>query len=105
MMNAIALFVILVLQGNPTCHAQPSQQENIEGQAFQIDTYECYWREQQNTPSHQFVVLRPVCPTYVQAPVLLSERNLHKGWAMNQFGEFYPATDNIDMMEVYRPRC
>jgi len=24
---------------------------------------------------------------------------------MNRFGEFYPATTNIEMMDVYRPPC
>jgi hypothetical protein len=24
---------------------------------------------------------------------------------MNRFGEFYPATTNIDMMDIYRPPC
>jgi len=24
---------------------------------------------------------------------------------LNEFGEFYPATANIDLMPVYRPHC
>ncbi|MER3423002.1 MAG: hypothetical protein C4293_06960 [Nitrospiraceae bacterium] len=104
-MNAIALFVMLVLQGNPTCHAQPPQQVSVEGQTFQVSEYDCYWRESAQQPSRQFEVWSPVCPRYVGAPILVSERNLRKGWAMNEFGEFYPATSNVYMMHVYRPRC
>jgi hypothetical protein len=104
MMNAIALFLALVLQGNPTCPAEPSEQIMVEGELFQIQVFDCYWRGAEK-PSHKFVVWSPICPTYVGPPVLISERNLRKGWALNEFGEFYPATSNIDMMHVYKPRC
>ncbi|WP_447979422.1 hypothetical protein [Candidatus Nitrospira bockiana] len=104
-MNAIALFLALVLQGNPTCALQPTTETfQADGSVFQIDYYDCYWRGS-GEASHQFVVWSLVCPGYVGPPVLLKERNLRKGWAMNQFGEFYPATVNIDMMEVYHPHC
>jgi len=43
---------------------------------------------------HGALMISPVCPTYVAQPETY--------WVMNQFGEFYPATTNIDMMDVYR---
>ncbi len=103
-MNAIALFLMLVLQGNPTCPAEEPNQETIEGQPFQIDVYHCYWRGNEQ-PSHQFIVVSPVCPTYVAQPILVKEQHERKGWALNQFGEFHPATVNIELMDIYRPPC
>jgi hypothetical protein len=41
----------------------------------------------------------------VAQPILLKEVHANKGWVMNRFGEFYPSTINIEMMEVYRPPC
>ena len=103
-MNAIALFLALVLQGNPTCAAHPAADTIIDGQPVKVETFDCYWRGS-NLPSHNFIVLSPVCPTYTGQPILLSEQNVHQGWVLNEFGEFYPATTNIDMMPVYRPHC
>jgi hypothetical protein len=104
MMNAIALFLMLVLNGNMTCGAEPPDQAMFGGQAVQVQVYDCYWSERASA-SHQFVVISPVCPTYVAQPILLKEVNANKGWVMNRFGEFYPSTINIEMMEVYRPPC
>jgi hypothetical protein len=104
MMNAIALFLMLVLNGNMTCGAEPPDQAMFGGQAVQVQVYDCYWSERA-TASHQFVVISPVCPTYVAQPILLKEVHANKGWVMNRFGEFYPSTINIEMMEVYRPPC
>ena len=84
-MNVIALFLMLVLNGNMTCGAEPP--------------------DQRASASHQFVVISPVCPTYVAQPILLKEVHANKGWVMNRFGEFYPSTINIEMMDVYRPPC
>lgn len=103
-MNAIMLFLTLVLNGNLTCGAETPNQTTLGGHLVQVQVYDCYWREQRDA-SHQFVVISPVCPTYVAQPVLLKEVHAKKGWAMNQFGEFYPATANIDMMDVYKPPC
>jgi hypothetical protein len=36
---------------------------------------------------------------------ILKEVHANKGWVMNRFGEFYPSTINIEMMDVYRPPC
>jgi hypothetical protein len=85
-----------------TCGAEPPDQVMLGGQAVQVQVYDCYWSEQEAT-SHQFVVISPVCPTYIAQPVLLKGVHAHKGWVMNRFGEFYPATVNIEMMDVYRP--
>ena len=107
-MNAIALFLMLVLQGNPTCPAQIPSQTTMAttkgAQIVQVQVYDCYWRGQE-IPSHHFVVVSPVCPTYVGQPILVEEVNERKGWVMNRFGEFYPASVNIDMMDVYKPAC
>ncbi|MGQ0810297.1 MAG: hypothetical protein ACT4OO_03625 [Nitrospiraceae bacterium] len=103
-MNAVTLFLYLVLQGNPTCLAQQPNDQMFEGQAYRIEVFDCFWRQPQ-APSHTFHVWSPICPRYVGQPILLSEENLQKGWAMNQFGEFYPATVNIGMMKVYHPPC
>jgi hypothetical protein len=103
-MNAIALFLMLVLNGNLTCGAEPPDQSTLGGQLVQVQVYHCYWSERESA-SHQFVVISPVCPTYVAQPVLLKEVHAHKGWVMNRFGEFYPATTNIEMMDIYRPPC
>ena len=103
-MNAIALFLMLVLNGNMTCGAEPPDQATIGDQAVQVQVYDCYWSERASA-SHQFVVISPVCPNYVAQPILIKEVNARKGWVMNRFGEFYPATINIDMMELYWPSC
>ena len=103
-MNAIALFLMLVLNGNPTCPAEAPDQAMLGGQAVQVQVYNCYWRPGQ-APSHQFIVVSPVCPKYVGQPVLIKEANERKGWVLNRFGEFYPASVNIDAMDVYRPPC
>lgn len=107
-MNAIALFLMLVLQGNPTCPAGTPSQSTVmtmKGvQIVQMQLYECYWRGQE-LPSHQFIVISPVCPTYVGQPFLVEEVNERKGWVMNRFGEFYPASVNIELMDVYKPPC
>ena len=103
-MNAIALFLMLVLNGNMTCGAQPPDQTMLGDLAVQVQVYDCYWGEQTGA-SHQFVVVSPVCPKYVAQPILLKEVHANKGWVMNRFGEFYPATLNIEMMEIYRPPC
>jgi len=100
-MNAIALFLMLVLNGNMTCGAEPPDQVMFGGQAVQVQVYDCYWSERE-TASHQFVVISPVCPNYIAQPMLLKETHANKGWVMNRFGEFYPSTLNIEMMEVYR---
>jgi hypothetical protein len=103
-MNAIALFLMLVLNGNMTCGAEIPNQTMLGDQVVQVQVFDCYWSEK-DLASHQFVVISPVCPTYVAQPVIIKEIHAHKGWVMNQFGEFYPATTNIDMMDVYRPPC
>ena len=103
-MNAIALFLMLVLNGNMTCGAEPQDQVMFGGQAVQVQVYDCYWSERE-TASHQFVVISPVRPNYIAQPMLLKETHANKGWVMNRFGEFYPSTLNIEMMEVYRPLC
>src|SRR5919198_5509728 len=104
-MNAIALFLLLVLSENPTCQSQPANEKTISGQSYAVQTYQCYWSGSESSPSHTFEVWSPVCPHYVDQPILLSERNRRKGWVMNEFGEFYPATYDVDLMHVYRPRC
>jgi len=108
-MNAIALFLMLVLQGNPTCPAQPPSQTTMEttkgaAQLVQVQVYDCFWRGQE-LASHHFLVVSPVCPTYIGQPILVEEVNERKGWVMNRFGEFYPASVNIEMMDVYKPAC
>ncbi len=103
-MNAIALFLMLVLQGNPTCPAEAPDRETVEGHIYQIQIYDCYWRGAEQ-PSHQFMVVSPVCPTYIAQPIILKEARERKGWVMNRFGEFYPASVNIDMMEIHTPPC
>jgi hypothetical protein len=104
-MNALALFLALVLQGNPTCHPEQPAAVSINGQPYEVQTFECYWGRSDEAPSHTFEVWSPVCNGYVGQPILVSERQLHKGWVMNEFGEFYPATVDVDLMEVYRPHC
>jgi hypothetical protein len=105
-MNAIALFLMLVLQGNPTCPAESPSQTMVPttqgDQAVMVQKYDCYWRGT-DAPSHQFLVVSPVCERYVGQPILLKELRERKGWVLNQFGEFYPASANIDMMDVYKP--
>ncbi|HEU4685363.1 MAG TPA: hypothetical protein VFS39_12740 [Nitrospira sp.] len=103
-MNAISLFLMLVLHGNLTCGAEIPKQTLMGDQKVQVQVYDCYWREQ-DLPSHQFVVISPVCPTYVAQPILLKEVHERKGWVMNRFGEFYPSTANIEMMDLYKPPC
>lgn len=95
---------MLVLHGNPTCPAESPTLETLQGQTFQIQIYDCYWRSGE-VPSHQFVVMSPVCPAYIAQPVLIKEAHERKGWVMNRFGEFYPSSVNIDMMEMYTPPC
>jgi hypothetical protein len=107
-MNAVALFLMLVLQGNPTCPAETPTQTSVATtmgmQLVQVQMYDCYWRGP-NTPSHRFVVVSPVCPSYIGQPILVEEMNERKGWVMNRFGEFYPATVNIELMDIYKPAC
>ena len=103
-MNAIALFLMLVLNGNMTCGAEPPDQTMFGDQTVQVQVFDCYWSERESA-SYRFVVISPVCPTYIAQPILLKEVHAHKGWVMNRFGEFYPATTNIEMMDVYRPPC
>ncbi len=107
-MNAIALFLMLVLQGNPTCPAHTPNETTVSttkgDQLVQVQIYECFWRGQ-DRPSHHFVVVSPVCPTYVGQPILVEEVNERKGWVLNRFGEFYPASINIELMDLYKPAC
>lgn len=103
-MNAIALFLALVLNGNPTCPAETPDRATMGNHIVQVQVYNCFWREQAQ-PSHQFVVVSPVCSTYVAQPILIKESHERKGWVLNRFGEFYPASVNIEMMEVYTPPC
>jgi hypothetical protein len=104
-MNAILLFLALVFNGNSTCLAQGEHTRSIDGQAYRVDTFQCFWKGSEATPSHTFEVWWPLCPGYVEQPILLKEDHLLKGWTMNEFGEFYPATLNVDLMEVHRPQC
>jgi hypothetical protein len=104
-MNAIALFLMLVLNGNTTCQMHQTQDHVDNGQTYKVEFYDCYWAAEDYYPSHRFEVWSPVCPTYVAQPILIRERTQRKGWTMNQFGEFYPASEDIDRMPVYRPRC
>ena len=76
-MNAIALFLMLVLNGNMTCGAEIPSQTLLSGQMVQLEVYGCYWGEQDHA-SHQFVVISPVCPTYVALPILIKEMHSHK---------------------------
>jgi hypothetical protein len=104
-MNAVLLFLALVLNANHTCLAQGEQTLLIQGQAYRVDTFQCFWKGSETTPSHTFEVWAPVCADYVEQPILIKEKHLLKGWTMNEFGQFYPATINVDLMDVYRPRC
>jgi hypothetical protein len=107
-MNAITLFLMLVLQGNLTCAAETPNQTTLAttkgSQLVQIQIYACYWRAEE-VASHHFMVVSPICPNYVGQPILVEEVKERKGWVMNRFGEFYPASVNIDMMDVYNPTC
>ena len=107
-MNAIALFLMLVLQGNPTCPAEAPNQTTLPTtkgeQVVQVQKYACFWRGPER-PSHQLVVVWPVCAEQITQPILLEEMNERKGWVMNRFGEFYPATVNIELMDAYKPPC
>ena len=107
-MNAIALFLMLVLQGNPTCPSEVADQaiiQTLKGeQKVQVQFYDCFWRGAEQ-PSHRFVVVSPVCPTYIGQPIMIEEVHERKGWVMNRFGEFYPASVNMDMMDIYKPPC
>jgi hypothetical protein len=60
-MNAIALFLMLVLNGNMTCGAEPPDQTMLGDQAVQVQVFDCYWSERESA-SHQFVVISPICP-------------------------------------------
>jgi len=105
-MNAIALFLMLVLDGNSTCQSHLSNDLIRDGQAYRVQVFECYWGgKDTDRPSRQFEVWSPICPSYVAEPILVREPVQRKGWSMNQFGEFYPATVDIDRMQVYRPSC
>jgi hypothetical protein len=63
-MNAIALFLMLVLNRNMTCGAEVPSETLLGEQIVQIQVYDCY-RSEQEYASHRFVVISPVCPTYV----------------------------------------
>jgi hypothetical protein len=104
-MNPVALFLMLILNSNGTCLAQGDQTASIKGEPYVMQTYQCFWGGSEATPSHTFEVWSPVCPDYIDKPVLIKEQQRHKGWAMNEFGQFYPATVDVDRMEVYRPPC
>jgi len=104
-MNAVALFLAIVLHGNGTCLSQGEQTTTIKNQSYVVQTFQCFWGGSESTPSHTFEVWAPVCRNYVEQPILIKEQHLHKGWAMNEFGEFYAATVDIDLMEIYRPNC
>ena len=104
-MNAVALFLALVLHSNGTCLAQGDQTATIKNQSYLVQVFQCFWGGSESTPSHSFEVWAPLCRNYVEQPILIKERHLNKGWAMNEFGEFYAATVDIDLMEIYRPNC
>jgi hypothetical protein len=104
-MNAIALFLTLVLYGNPTCQDVPAEITLVSGQPYVVQTFQCFWRGAENGPSHTFEVWSPICDQYVEQPILISESHVHKGWAMNRFGEFSPSTEAIDFMHLYQTRC
>jgi hypothetical protein len=104
-MNALALFLALVLQGNPTCHSEEPVRQSVNGHSYAVQTFDCYWKGYEFPPSHSFEVWSPDCGKYVGDPIVVKERQLHKGWVMNEFGEFYPATIDVDLMHVYRPAC
>jgi hypothetical protein len=55
-MNAIALFLMLVLNGNMTCGAEPPDHTMIGDQTVQVQVFDCYWSERESA-SHQFVVI------------------------------------------------
>jgi hypothetical protein len=104
-MNAIALFLMLVLDGNSTCQSELLNDRVYDGQAYRVQVFHCYWAGTENPPSRSFEVWSPICDSYVAEPILVREPKQRKGWTMNQFGEFYPATVDIERMHVYRPRC
>jgi hypothetical protein len=104
-MNPVALFLMLILNSNGTCLAQGDHTMSITGEPYLMQTYQCFWGGSEVTPSHTFEVWSPICPDYVDKPVAIKELQRHKGWTMNEFGQFYPATIDIDRMEVYRPPC
>jgi hypothetical protein len=41
-------------------------------QAVQVQVFDCY-RSERESASHQFVVISPICPTYIAQPILLKE--------------------------------
>src|SRR5262245_57158327 len=51
-MNAIALFLMLVLNGNMTCGAEPPDQTVLGDQTVQVQVYDCYWSERESA-SHR----------------------------------------------------
>ena len=104
-MNAIALFLTLVLYGNPTCQHAPGNEITVNGSVYAVQTYQCFWRDVESHPSHTFEVWSPVCQRYVDQPILIRERHVKAGWVMNRYGEFYPATHDVDVMEIHRPPC
>jgi hypothetical protein len=107
-MNAIALFLMLVLQGNSTCPAKAPDHMSLPttngDQTVQVQQFDCYWRGE-DSPSHRFIVVSPVCDGYIAQPIVVKEVNERKGWVMNRFGEFYPASVNVELMDVYKPPC
>ena len=44
-MNAIALFLTLVLYGNPTCQDVPAEITLVSGQPYVVQTFQCFGAE------------------------------------------------------------
>ena len=46
-MNAIALFLMLVSNGNMTCGAEIPNQTMLGDQVVQVQVFDCYWSEKE----------------------------------------------------------
>lgn len=108
-MDAIWLMVLLFLNGNALCEADPATLTKLGGQTYQVLQWTCGDKQfqvwQRWCPMNDPPGVEPSPPRgYWSRPYYLEETRSGHGFYLNRFAEIH-AGIHIDVEEIYRPPC
>ncbi len=109
-MDALALMIALMINGNGLCAARPVELRQLQGETFQLQIWRCEgridgraaeWRAwARQCPRHA----RPGEATWWSRPFLLEETVTGAGFYLNRFAEIH-AGHQVALDETYEPDC
>lgn len=109
-MDALALMVALLINGNSLCAARPVELRELGGETYQVQVWRCEARLD-GQPA-EWRAWKRQCPPHAKAgeatwwsrPFLLEEYVTGAGFYLNRFAEVH-AGHQVALDETYYPDC